>query len=224
MEITTADLEKKRIQEIAQEYQAKDYDVTVCPKQSQLPDFLADYHPHILARRDDETVVIEVKLGTSLTESQYLPELAQAIQEHSGWRLELVVINLKEDIAPIENANSLDAQDIAHAIRETKELLESHHLEAALLLAWSTAEATLRLLASKEEIPLRRYDALYLLKQLATYAAISREEYNSLMNTMRLRNAIAHGFKSEKFNVALVKELMETTNQLLQSISDVELG
>jgi hypothetical protein len=218
--MTAMDLEKQRIQEIAQEYQAKRYDVTVQPEPSQLPDFLTDYRPDILARREEETVVIEIKSRISLAKSQYLPRLAQAIEERSGWRFELVVINPKDNALSLEDARSLEEGDIAHTIKEIKEILKPHHPEAALLLAWSTTESTLRLLANKEEIPLQRRDPPYLLKQLAIYAAISRDEYNTFMRAMRLRNAIAHGFKATGFQPVFVKELAEMTYQLLQSIPD----
>jgi hypothetical protein len=220
METRIEELQKQRIQEIGREYQTKGYDITVYPKQTQLPDFLAEFQPHIIARRDDETVIIEVKSRASLAKSPYLRELARAIEDHSGWRFELVIANPKADMPAVENTHSLGMEDIENKIETAKTLLEAHPPEAALMLAWSATEATLRLLASREDISLRRTDSPYLLKQLATYAVISRDEYHFLVKAMKLRNAVAHGFKAENFESAFVQKLLDIITYLLQTPPD----
>jgi hypothetical protein len=126
---TSVDLEKQRIQEIAQEYRGKGYEVTIQPGRGQLPEFLTRYRPHILAHGGGENLVIEVESRTSMMRSRDLRKLARTIEEHPGWRFELVVTN------PSEDAPSLDKNGIARATGKIEELLDSIYLEAALLLA-----------------------------------------------------------------------------------------
>ena len=210
---------ERRIQEIGQEYQAKGYAITVKPQHDQLPDFLAAYQPDMLACGDREKVIVEVKSRTGLKKADSLRDLARTIQAHPGWRLELVVVNPEECRAALDNDHPLNEQEIARTLKEGETLLVQNHPEAALLLGWASTEATLRLLAGKEDITLKHADPSYLLKQLVTYGVISKEEYRVLRDVMKLRNAVSHGFKPEKFAPDVTRELLGIANTLLQGIS-----
>ena len=220
MENIRQNLERKRILEVAQEYRDKGYEVAIEPTQDSLPGFLADYRPDILARDEHETVVVEVKSRTSLAELAPLRDLARVIEERRGWRLELVVVNPGDEIDALHESRSLSESDIVRESEEAEELLGSGHTEAALLLAWSVTEATLRSLARSEAIAIRRKDPPYLLKQLAVHAAISQEEYNLLMQALKLRNQVAHGFKPEKLDPSSVRTLLRTSGQLRGRAAD----
>jgi hypothetical protein len=52
----------------------------------------------MIALRGDEAVVVEVKSRSSLG-SEYLSSLVKTIEQHQGWRLDLVLDN-SEDIFP----------------------------------------------------------------------------------------------------------------------------
>uniref|UniRef100_UPI0036F281D3 hypothetical protein n=1 Tax=Nostoc TaxID=1177 RepID=UPI0036F281D3 len=65
---------------------------------------------------------------------------------------------------------------------------------------------------------LERFDPLYLVKQLATEGVISKSEYQLLMNSLALRNSIAHGFKTTQITQNTVCELIELTEQLLKTL------
>ncbi len=220
MEGLAQELEGQRIQEVAKEYSAKGYNVIIEPQGNQLPDFLSHYRPDILARRHDETVIVEVKTRASLTKSPHLAELARIVKQHPGFRFELIITSPTEETLFAEETIPLDKADVAKMVEELQELSKSDHSQASLLLAWATAEAVLRLLAQKEGISLRRHEPMYLLKQLATYAVISREEYDSLVRIMKVRNALAHGFKTDEFEPKLAQKLIEMIQRLLQSIPD----
>ncbi|MEH2132703.1 MAG: hypothetical protein V7K86_19155 [Nostoc sp.] len=79
-------------------------------------------------------------------------------------------------------------------------------------------EATLRLIAQKEELSLQRFDPLYLVKQLAIEGVISKSQYQLLMNSLLLRNSIAHGFKTTQITQNSVYQLIELTEQLLRTL------
>ena len=93
------------------------------------------------------------------------------------------------------------------------------HPESALLYSWSLVEATLRLVAEHEGLTLERVDPPYLVKHLATEGVISRSQYQLLMNVFSLRNAIAHGFKTTQLKQESLHDLINTTEQLLESLN-----
>lgn len=221
MDARTEQLERSRLLELVTEYRQKGYEVLLSPKPEELPDFLRSYRPDMIVSRGEEKVVIEVKSRPSIASAQYLRGLAQAVEEHPGWRVELVMTNPEDALYSAKVEGSLQEHEIKSQLQVARELTV-HHPESAILYAWSLAEATLRLLANKEELDLQRPEPLRLLKQLATEGVISKAEYQSLMNAFGLRNAIAHGFKTTHLTPNVVLNLIEVTEQLLNSLNTSE--
>lgn len=219
MATPTANIERERLLRLAEEYRDKGYEVSFHPSSEDLPDFLKNYRPDMIARRGNEAVVIEVKSRFSLNSSstQYLRNLAQVVEQHPGWRFELVMTNPEDAIYSPKAEGSLQEDEIESRLRVARQLA-TQHLESASLYSWSLAEATLRLVAENEGLSLQRFDPLYLVKQLTTEGVISRSEYQLLMNALSLRNAIAHGFKATQLTRESVYELIDLTEQLLKAL------
>jgi hypothetical protein len=153
----------QRVEELAREYRENGYEVTVWPAPEQLPDPLARFRPDLLARKADALYMVEVKARESLPDPE-LQQLANAVREQPGWRFELVLLKAESEFP---GAEPWSAEEVAERLRRVEGLLKADHAEAALLLTWSAAEATLRLLAAKERLVLERQDAPYILRVLA---------------------------------------------------------
>ena len=225
MTTPTVNIERERLLKLAGEYRDQGYEVSFHPTLEDLPDFLKSYRPDMIVRRGDEAVVIEVKSRSSLNASstQYLRNLAQAVEQHPGWRFELVMTNPEEATYSLKAEGSLQKREIESQLQVAKQLV-TQHSESAILYSWSLVEATLRLVAEQEGLILQRFDPLYLVKQLTTEGVISRSEYQLLMNALSLRNAIAHGFKTTQLTQHFVYELIEIAEQLLKSLNDEAAG
>ena len=210
----------QRLAEVAETYRSRGYEVVIEPRGEQLPDFLLRYRPDLLARKDGEAVVVEVKSRTSLARANDLRELALAVQSHPGWKLDLVVTN-PQGFAAEDVADSLSEQDVRRITVEAAELLQENRTEAALLLAWSAAEAALRRVAFSEGLQLEQKGPLYLLTQLATNALISRDDYRLLIDAHESRNRVAHGFDLPDRGryVEATRQLLELTERLPETVS-----
>ncbi|MDZ8188298.1 MAG: hypothetical protein RMX96_26015 [Nostoc sp. ChiSLP02] len=219
MTTSSANLEKERLLKLAEEYRQKGYEVFVRPNSEDLPEFLNNYRPDMIVRRGEENVVIEVKSRSSLSSpsNQYLRNLAQAVEKHPGWRFELVMTNPEDVMYSLKAERSLQEHEIESQLEVARQLTIQHP-ESAILYCWSLVEATLRLIAQKEELSLERFDPRYLVKQLATEGVISKSEYQLLMNALLLRNSIAHGFKTTELTQNTVCESIELTEQLLRTL------
>lgn len=215
----TENLERERLLKLAEEYRDKGYEVSFHPNPEVLPDFLRHYRPDMMVRRGDEAVIIEVKSRRSLNSSsrQYLQNLAQSVEEHPGWRFELVMTNPEDLDYSLKAKNSLEQPEIETRLPVARQLAIQHP-ESAILYSWSLVEATLRLVTEHEGLSLQRLDPLYLVKQLVTEGVISRPEYQLLMDALSLRNAIAHGFKTSQLTQEFVYELIDITEQLLKAL------
>lgn len=216
----TANLERERLLKLAEEYRNKGYEVSFHPNLvKDLPSVLRNYRPDMIARRGDETVIIEVKSRSSLNSSfrKYLQNIALFVEQNPGWRFELVMIN-PEDAAYFPKAeSSLEKSEIETRLQVARQLT-AQHPESAILYSWSLVEATLRLVAEHEELSLQRFDPLYLVKQLVAEGIISRLEYQLLIDALSLGNAIVHGFKTTQLTQESVYELIDITEQLLEAL------
>ena len=211
--------ERQRARALAEEYRSRGYEVIEEPSPAQLPDFLSGYRPDLLIRKGDEAIVVEVKSRSSLAKDTQIRDLAQLLQTKPHWNFELVIVGEGKRISAPEGARPFERDDILRGIEAAEKLLDSGFSEAALLLAWSTSEATVRLLIAEEGIVLDHLNPPYILKQAVMNGVIAREEYNFLTKVIKYRNALVHGFKTIDFDPALVSELISRTKRLLQSTS-----
>jgi hypothetical protein len=163
---------------------------------------------------------LEVKSRSSLAKDPQTRELARSLQTKAHWNFELVVVGGRERFSAPEGARLFERDDILRGIEAAERLLESGFSDASLLLAWSTSEATVRLLTEEEGIVFDHFNPLYILKLAVMNGVISRDDYNFVMNIVKYRNALVHGFKTIDFNPALVKKLISTAKRLLQSTSE----
>jgi REase_AHJR-like len=166
MATTTANTERERLLKLAEEYRNKGYEVLLHPNPEELPNFLRSYRPDMIVRRGEESVIIEVRSRFSLksTSTQYLRNLAQVVEQHPGWRFELVMTNPDDATYSQKAEESFQENEIKSRLQVAKQLSDQHP-ESAILYSWSLMEATLRLVAEKEELNLQRFDPLYLVKK-----------------------------------------------------------
>lgn len=210
-------LEKQRARAVAEDYRSRSFEVIEEPSPDQLPDFLSAYRPDLLIRKGDVAIVVEVKTRASLAADPQVKDLAQLLQKHPGWSFELIVVGEQEKLDTPETSRPFDRVDIQKSMQTAGELLDSGFAEAGFVLAWSGLEATVRLLTEEEGVSLDRFTPLYILKQAVTNGVISRDDYNLLMSALKYRNAVVHGFKVTSFDSDIARDLIVTSERLLQS-------
>src|SRR5438105_3631640 len=95
--------EKTEVERIAQDYRERGYAVTIDPSVSELPDFVHEYRPDIIARSAKESVVIEVRSVHNDSDSQRLKAMAQRVESRPGWRFVFVAPAPRERLLPGES-------------------------------------------------------------------------------------------------------------------------
>ena len=204
----------QKLQEIAAEYEARGYKVLVEPGPENLPEFLAGFHPDLVARGPNESVVVEVKVGTKTAASERFRELAETIQRQPGWRFSLVVIDPRlDEVAPLTQA-LLNRKDIADRLGRAHALLKTGATDAAFLLMWVSVEALLRHIATHEGLPLERAPSSSLMKELFSLGILSRPELEVAQRAFSVRNALVHGFETTGLDET-TRELAQLAQQLL---------
>jgi len=219
--------ERRRVRAVAREYQKKGYAVVVGPGADDLPDFLKNCRPDLLATNDRERVVVEVKSRQSLSEPPSLTEIAHALEGKPGWRFEFVMTNPADEgeedklnLLPLTLPQKLlTPQKIRERLDQARRLAEgSEHGEAALLFAWSVAEAALRLVADREGLSVGASSPVSAIKKLYSMGLMDRDDYELLLSSAPIRNAIVHGFDAERLDTASVDQILAVADRLLREV------
>ena len=119
-----------------------------------------------------------------------------------------------KDAAALKDHRLLDEKDISERLTEARALIAKEHYEAALLLAWATAEGGLRLLAKRENVPLNKLNPSFVIKHLTSLGMIGNKDYETLKKAMQLRNTIVHGFKASKLGSKDVDSLLNVIKKI----------
>jgi uncharacterized protein YutE (UPF0331/DUF86 family) len=191
--VTQTEIEQTTIEQVASEFRGKGYDVAVRPSAESAPAFLRPFQPDLIATSSGDNVVVEFKSSADLT-SDVLVRLAEAVQSQPGWRLELVVVNppAAQEVPP--RGELVSGERVDAMLREAETFVRENRYEAAALLAWSAAEATLRRLAQTNGLDSERKSSGAILKQLYALGLIDPDQYDAFARAMEFRNAFAHGF------------------------------
>ena len=200
----------------AAEYTGKGYKVT-----RDVPlEFLPGYRADLVVEKDGEVKVIEIKARTSLRTIPALRELERVIASRPGWSYELQIVAEPEKLPIPELSRWLDEEDVLTRLTQADRLVQEGFTEAALLIAWTGAEAATRILVADEGVEIdRATDSAYILGIAVANGAISREDYSSLRGILTHRNAVAHGFDVTGPISDMVLDLIGTVTGLLRERS-----
>ena len=215
-------LERQKAQEIAAQYRKGNYEVIADPAPEQLPDFLQGFCPDLLVRIGDYAKVIEVKSRASLVKNPGLVGLAQVLADKPNWGHELFLVGRAEHLQLAADADAFGRDAVLQNLAKSKSLLAAELPEAALLVSWAALEATVRLRNRLAGIPPDFITAPALLSLAVYHGALSGKDYQSLLAIMDYRNAAAHGFSTESFDPAIVRQLNRMVRRLLPSEQALE--
>lgn len=209
--------EREAIRQYADWYAQQGYQVSVEPAPRDLPEFLRTLAPDLIARRDGENIVVEIKTSSPASFDK-VQHLARALEHRAGWKLQVVYVDLPDpEWRP--PARLPEASDLLARLNSLDRVdKDDDQARLQFLLLWSIIEAAARHRLSRLEIPpTRRISSSALLKMLLTEGVIEEEQYAVLRRGLAVRNAIAHGFLNQPIDAALFEELRETAQGLLGS-------
>ena len=185
MSLTSAAL--RAMDQAKARYEADGYSVSL-EEQLLIPGgFTAD----AVARRGDETVVIEVRSADlSDRDRDRLDRLAQVVAAQAGWRVDIVTY--QPEAPPPDPAR----QDVIRRVEEARQVA-SVSADAAVLLIWSAVEGALLLLIQQRGLgPVRTAPPRTLIHTLTIDGVLSDRQAAQLDDLALIRNDIAHGLRS----------------------------
>jgi len=214
--------EQRKIKELAREYEEKGFEVLIEPNNNHLPDFLKNYRPDIVLKKDDLNIVVEVKTSETIKNSEYLKELSAKINSNENWKFELVITNPR----PKNNFNNkrfeeFSLPELENKIYKLSSSIDRDFIEPHFLYAWSLFEASSRAILKAEQPSLeRKLNPTVNIKQLYSYGIIGRIDYEWLNKISKLRNHIVHGHqvKSSSIKIKDLDKLIRITEDFIKEI------
>ena len=203
------------VNRLSNELAAQGYQVTVDPSPFQLPDWLTDYAPDLVASRGDDHLAIEVKLAADREPIGRLSRIAENINSHQGWRFVLVNAGDSASLHAIDSAALPPWSSIVAKAADARRLEAASDYDSAFLKYWTALEAALRTQAIRISLPADQLPTSALLKHLYSQGEISIPQFDLLQELGRVRNSVVHGFNTPDLASA-TKRLGAVVNEILE--------
>jgi hypothetical protein len=207
----------RRVKDVARRYRKQGYRVSVEPRADQLPAFLRGLKPDLVAEKDGDRVVVEVKTRPTLRGSNELVELSERVAREKGWRFELIVSN---PAGGTSFAKPVIAELISTSVARLDAVSKAGFPDVAIVYLVSVAEALARDLGMRLQIPIEKEDFPALLRELVYRGAIDHALFHGLEQLYSLRNAVLHG-EGSKARLSK-KELSRTLEDLRSAIGEAD--
>src|SRR5271167_1117291 len=186
---TRSDEHLRTRRSVAREYRKRGYEVVKQPQGDSLPPFLRGFAPGLIAMKDDDRTVVEIKTAEGLRGSNEIRELAAAIEAHAGWRFELISLGRRKD-ADLE---ALSESGLEHLLDAVLTAFDSGQRELSLIYLVSLLDELVRDAAMQHRIKGRDRSARVIIAELAFQGIIDGTTADVLDQAWDRRNAIVHG-------------------------------
>ena len=215
MSVGSVRTERELMEQVAQDYRRRGYDVILAPTPERRPPFLGHLVPDLIAQRGDENIVIEVKRVRTPRLPRSLRALLEALRTQPDWRLRLVYVGPEGELETFEMP-TLTAQEAQEQIESSRRMYDSGEQAAAVLKLWSVLEAVGRKrLTEVQHEDVGPMAPVAFLKELTSFGLIEQHEYVELRSILELRNAAAHGRPTISVTQTEFQTLLEDVKKLL---------
>ena len=131
----TQSLYEQKIQSTAQELIDSGYKVSIEPSSSDLPFDLGSYRPNLIATRDNEGLIFEVKTTSNRLSIDRFQSIAEQIATHDGWRFLLITLDdTSESILPTTEQDLPSWEELKTRLSSLETLIQDSFLEPSILL------------------------------------------------------------------------------------------
>jgi Holliday junction resolvase len=214
----TRNTEHSKIRQVAKDYEKNGYTVIIEPRGSQIPTFIKNYQPDLIATSDKDNVVVEVKTRTDFATIERLRDIADIINKREYWRFELIVTSSKQENQSESKRTNIDHEisEIENNLKEVKTIAKQGLYSAAFILCWANLESLSRQLLLEDKRKLSNKMPLVLIKTLFSFGYLTRTDYEGLEKLFQIRNQIVHGYKSSELDKKTTDRLIAITEKLLK--------
>jgi Holliday junction resolvase len=208
-------MEQKSFEKVAQRYREEGYDVVVRPHRDQIPPFVKDFQVDLIATRGNEGVVVEIKTNRiDLSSDHQLTQLAEIVNMQPGWRLDLVVLEQETAIQKAaQDGTEPSDEQLAQILKTAEDLVDKGYTPYAYVVAWGGLEAAMRRVRDGAELYGQTAPA-ELMRTLYGNGFLSREQFERLRESYKIRTQVVHGLVPPRIDSELVRFVTATARHL----------
>lgn len=209
-------MQQQDIERIARRYRDEGFHVIVHPHGDLVPPFLAGFELDMIATRGNEGVVVEVKMNRiDLSSDPCVPRLAEIVNAQPGWRLDLVVLEAETQVErAAHEAGEPSDEQLGQILKTADELADNGYANYACVAAWAGLEAAMRRVRDEGEL-YGRTTATELMRTLYSNGILSREQFNRLRESDKIRTQAVHGLVPPRVEPDLVHDLTAIARYLV---------
>jgi hypothetical protein len=208
----TDTVEQRKLRSIARQYKRGGYRVIIPARGGAIPSFLKGFRPDLIAEREDDRVIIEVKQNYALRGSNDLQEVAERVSREPGWRFELVTVPSAERVPP-PTPERMDL--IANHARQ---VMSTGLTDLAYAYAWSVIEVLLGDLALQNGLKATKRSIEQVVRDLVSQGVIAREALDAIEQARGVRNRLVHGERESRPSAAEVEKLLALGQHLRREL------
>jgi len=212
----TRQTEYNKIRQVAKDYKKNGYKVIIEPSRGDIPSFIKNYQPDIIATSDNDNVIIEVKTRTDFSTIETLRDVADIINKRENWRFELIVTTTKQETQSETEKRALELEqfEIEENLKAVKSILKQDLFSSAFILLWAALESIARQQLLVDKKNLNNKAPLVLIKTLFSFGYLTRTDLESLEKLFVIRNQIVHGYKTKGLDKKTVERLLTIVEKL----------
>jgi hypothetical protein len=169
----------------------------------------------LIATRRNKGVLAEIKTNRlDLARDPQITRLAEIVNAQPGWRLDVVVLEPETAIekAAQEAAEPSD-EELAQILKAAEELADQGYSPYACVVAWCGLEAAMRRIRDGAEL-YGRTTPTELMRTLYGNGFLSREQFDRLKESYKIRSQVVHGLVPAQVDPELVLYVTATARSL----------
>lgn len=180
------------IERIVKRFNADGYRVEVEPLPDAIEIDLGGYRPDLVARKDEDFVVVEVKTTADRHQLERYKAIAERVSSHPKWRFLLATVpegELNDDaysVGPFQEA------ELQKYLRRVNFLLEGGNEQFAVPYLWTALMTGMREFARKRDVPVDASSDVRVLNYLYSLGELSHDDFEEAKRYYELRNDVAH--------------------------------
>jgi hypothetical protein len=206
------------LERVAQRYRDEGFDVIVHPRPDQVPPFADGFQLDLIGTRGAQGVIVVVKTNRlALAHDPQITQLAQVVNEQPSWRLDVEVLEAETALEKAaQDAAEPSDVELAGILKAADDLADRGYSPYACVVAWGGLEAAMRRIRSGPGLH-GRTDPAALMRSLYGNGYLSREQFDRLKESYKIRSQVVHGLVPPQVNAELVHDVTATARHLVEN-------
>lgn len=209
------------ISEVAANLENQGFTVTRQPRSSDLPRFLKDFQPDLVAVGKNRNIVVEVKRSSKPLPKRYYENLSSVLSNRPDWDFQLVVESTSPDLSRIDQTKPPTKNDIRKRLTEIERLVSEGETELAILFVSAVIEAILRRTLRWQD---PKFDASQIgdviLKRAFAIGLLTKDDFEFFQSVAGLRNQVAHGAFGRRIDKRTLVSATKRASKLLEEFDN----